>query len=75
MFRICTEEELIGAMSLINPSAKAYFLQGFVNERTQTIVKAKGESAVLSICINTAVEEELAILFVKERFSGAEGQR
>jgi hypothetical protein len=33
VFRVCTEEELIGAMSLINQLAKACFMQGLVNER------------------------------------------
>jgi hypothetical protein len=37
VFRICTEEELIGAMILINDLAKACFMQGLVNERIQTI--------------------------------------
>jgi hypothetical protein len=66
VFRICTEEELIGAMSLVNHLAKACFVQGLVNERIQTIVRAKGESA-MSVCIDTALEDESAILSAKER--------
>jgi hypothetical protein len=54
-------------MGLINHLAKACFVQGLVNERNQTIVRAKGESAALSVCIDAALEEESAILSVKER--------
>ncbi|PNF17536.1 hypothetical protein B7P43_G16427, partial [Cryptotermes secundus] len=66
-FRICEEDEVIGAMGLINHLAKACFVQGLVNERIQTIVRAKGESVALSVCIDAALEEESAILSVKER--------
>jgi hypothetical protein len=66
-FRICEEVEVIGAMGLINHLAKACFVQGLVNERIQTIVRAKGESVALSVCIDAALEEESAILSVKER--------
>jgi hypothetical protein len=38
-----------------------------VNERIQTIVRAKGESAALSVCIDVALKEESDILSVKER--------
>jgi hypothetical protein len=73
VFRICTEEELIGAMGLINHLAKACFVQGLANERIQTIVRAREESAVLSICIDMAMEEESAILSAKERGFSAQG--
>jgi hypothetical protein len=66
-YRICSDEEVIGAMGLINHLAKACFAQGLANERIQTIVRAKGESVALSVCIDTALEEESAILSVKER--------
>jgi hypothetical protein len=65
--RICTHEETIGAMGLINHLAKAYFVQGLSNERVQTIVRAKEETALLSVFIDTAMEEEFAILSAKER--------
>lgn len=55
VYRICGEDELIGAMGLINHLAKACFVQGLVNERIQTIVRAKGEAAALSVCIDTAL--------------------
>jgi hypothetical protein len=42
-------------------------VQQLVNERIQTIVRAKGESVLLSVYIDTALEEESAILSVKER--------
>jgi hypothetical protein len=63
---ICAAEEVIGAMGLINHLAKACFVQGLSNERIQTIVRAKGETA-LSVCIDAATEEESAILSAKER--------
>jgi hypothetical protein len=66
-YSICAEEELIGAMVLINHLAKACFLQGLSNERIQTNVRAKGETALLSVCIDAAMEEESAILSAKER--------
>jgi len=54
-------------MGLINHLAKACFVQGLSNERIQTIVRSKGETAVLSTCIDTALEEESAILSARER--------
>jgi hypothetical protein len=42
-------------------------VQGLSNERVQTIVRAKGETAMLSVCIDTASEEEFAILSARER--------
>jgi hypothetical protein len=71
-FRTCSEEEVIGAMGLINHLAKACFLQGLIIERIQTTVRAKGETALLSTCIDCALEEESAIMSVRERFLGAE---
>jgi hypothetical protein len=38
-----------------------------VNERIQTIAWAKGETVALSVCLVAALEEESAILSVKER--------
>jgi len=65
-YRIC-DEEVIGAMGLINHLAKACFVQGLSNERIQTIVRSKGETALLSTCIDAALEEESAILSARER--------
>ena len=66
-YRICEDEEVIGAMGLINHLAKACFVQGLSNERIQTIVRSKGETALLSTCIDAALEEESAILSARER--------
>jgi hypothetical protein len=74
-YRICEDEEVIGAMGLINHLAKACFVQGLSNERIQTIVRSKGETALLSSCIDTALEEESAILSARERgFSVQRGE-
>ena len=64
-YRIC--DEVIGAMGLINHLAKACFVQELNNERIQTIVRSKGETALLSACIYTALEVESAILSARER--------
>jgi hypothetical protein len=46
-------------------------IQGLSNEKVQTIVRSKGERALLSECIDSAMEEESAILSAKERgFAG-----
>jgi hypothetical protein len=66
-YRICADEELIGAIGLINHLAKACFVQLLSNERVQTIVRAKGETALLSVCIDAAMEEESAILSTNGR--------
>jgi hypothetical protein len=66
-YRICEDEEVIDAMGLINHLAKAYFVQGLSNERIQTIVRSKGETVLLSTCIDAALEEESAILSARER--------
>jgi hypothetical protein len=71
-FRICSEEEVIGAMGLINHLSKACFVQGLINERVQTIVRAKGETALLSTCIDCALEGESAIMSEKERSFSAQ---
>jgi hypothetical protein len=58
---------VIGAMALINHLAKACFMQGLINERIQTIVRAKGEKELLSTYIDCALEEESAIMSKIER--------
>ena len=65
-YRICGDEEVIGAMGLINHLAKACFVQRLRNERIKTIVPPKGETALLSTCIDAALEEELTILSARE---------
>jgi len=66
-YRICKDNEVIGAMGLINQLAKACFVQGLNNEKIPTIVRSKGETALLSTCIGAALEEESAILSARER--------
>jgi hypothetical protein len=66
-YRIYEDEEVVGAMGLINHLAKACFVQGLSSERIQTIVRSKGETALLSTCIDAALEEESAILSARER--------
>ena len=65
--RICGDEEVIGAMGLIHHLVKVGFVQGLSNERIQTIVQSKGETALLSTCVDAALEEELTILSARER--------
>jgi len=55
--RICEDEEVFGAMGLINHIAKAFFVEGLSNERIQTIVRSKRETALLSTCIDADLEE------------------
>jgi len=66
-YRTCKDEEVIGTMGLIKHLAKACFAQGLCNERIQTIVRSKGETALLPACIVTALEEESEILSAIER--------
>jgi len=61
-YRICEDEEMIGAMCLINHLAKACFVQRLSNEWIQTIVRPKGQTPLLSTCIDAALEEGWAIL-------------
>jgi hypothetical protein len=70
--RVCKSEELIGALWLINHLGKACFVQGLHNERIQTIVRSRGESILLSQAVEIFLEEEGAILTIREK-SGAGG--
>jgi len=69
--RVCKPEEILGAIGLINHLGKACFIQGLFNERIQTIVRSRGESILLSQAIEISLEEESAILSVKERSPSA----
>jgi len=72
--RVCKPEEILEARGLINQLGKACFIQGLFSERIQTIVRSRGESILLSQAIEISLEEESAILSVKERSpSGATG--
>ena len=70
--RVCKEEEIKGAVGLINHLGKACFIQGLHNKRIQTIVRSRGESILLSQAIEISLEEEGAILSVRKK-SGAVG--
>jgi len=65
--RVCKPDEILGAIGLINHLGKACFVQGLYNERIQTIVRSRGESILLSQAIEISLEEESAILSVKEK--------
>jgi hypothetical protein len=65
--RVCKPEEILGAIGLIHHLGKACFIQGLHNERIQTIVRSRGESILLSQAIEISLEEESAILSMKER--------
>jgi hypothetical protein len=69
--RVCKPEEILGAIGPINHLGKACFIQGLYNERIQTIVRSRGESTLLSQAIEILLEEESAILSVKERSPSA----
>jgi len=64
---VCKPEEILGAIDLINHLRKACFIQGLSNECIQTIVRSRGESILLSQAIELMLEEESAVLSVKER--------
>lgn len=68
--RVCKAEEIMGAVRLINHQGKACFIQGLHNDRIQTIVRSRGESILLTQTIEISLEEEGAILSVREK-SGA----
>lgn len=65
--RVCKPDEIAGAVSLISHLGKACFVQGLNNDRIQTIVRSRGENILLSTAIEISLEEESAILSVKER--------
>lgn len=70
--RVCKQDEITGAVGLINHLGKACFVQGLANDRIQTIVRSRGEKILLSTAIEISLEEESAILSAKER-SGSSG--
>ena len=70
--RVCRTEEIVGAVGLIRHLGKACLVQGLNNERIQTIVCSRGESILLSQAVEISVEEEGAILSIREK-SGARG--
>jgi hypothetical protein len=71
--RICRPEEILGAVWLICHLGKACFVQGLNSERIQTIVRSRGESISLSQAVEASLEEECALLSIKEKSSTAAG--
>jgi hypothetical protein len=69
--RICKPEEILGAIGLICHLGKACFVQGLNNERIQTTVRSRGEAILLSQAIEVALEEEGAVLSIREKFMAA----
>jgi hypothetical protein len=66
-YRLCEEGDAVGAVALINHLTKACFVQGLSNDKIQTIVRSKGETALLSTCIDATLEEESALVSARER--------
>jgi hypothetical protein len=64
--RVCRPEEILGAVG------KACFVQGLHTEWVQTIVHSRGESILLSQAVEISLEEEGAVLSIRET-SGAGG--
>jgi hypothetical protein len=65
-YRICEDEEVICAMGLINCLVKVGFVKGLSNNRIQTTVRSKGETALQSTFIDATLEEESTILSARE---------
>jgi hypothetical protein len=59
-------------VGLINHLGKACFIQGIHHERIKTIVRSRGENILLSQAIEISLEEQGALLSVRET-SGARG--
>ena len=64
---VCTGKELEGAMSMISYFPCACFIQGLSNERSQTIVRSRGERVLLSTAVETPLEEESEFLSSRDR--------
>jgi hypothetical protein len=55
--RVCTPEEIRGAVGPISHLGKACFIQDIRSERIQTIVRSRGESIALSQAVEFSLEE------------------
>jgi hypothetical protein len=69
-YRICDDEDVIGAMGLVNHLMKVGFVKGLSNKIIQTIVRSKGETALLSTFTDTALEEESTIYLLERERGG-----
>ena len=58
--RVCTPEEIRGAVGPIGHLGKACFFQGLSSERIQTIVRSRCESIALSQAVELSLEEDCA---------------
>jgi hypothetical protein len=65
--RVCKPEEMQGAVGLMGHLGKACFVQGLQSERIQSIVCSRGESVLLSQAVEISLEEEGAILSIREK--------
>jgi hypothetical protein len=45
---VCARDDAKGVLTLIDHVARACFVQGLANERTQTMVRARGEANLLA---------------------------
>jgi len=68
--RVCRPEEILGAVWFIGHLGKACFVQGLNTLRIQIIFRSRGESILLSQAVELSLEEEGAILSIREK-SGA----
>jgi lipid A disaccharide synthetase len=66
-YRICEDEDIIGAMGLVNHLVKVGFVKELSNKIIQTIVRSKAETALLSTFTDTTLEDESTILSARER--------
>ncbi|XP_046986325.1 uncharacterized protein LOC124556409 [Schistocerca americana] len=65
--RVTARENLRGAIELVDSLGRACFIQGLSNDRIQTIVRSRGDEITLAAAVELALQEESAILSMKER--------
>ncbi|XP_046997921.1 uncharacterized protein LOC124613272, partial [Schistocerca americana] len=65
--RVTARENLRGAIELVDSLGRACFIQGLSNDRIQTIVRSRGDEITLTAAVELALQEESAILSMKER--------
>ncbi|XP_049950865.1 uncharacterized protein LOC126458066 [Schistocerca serialis cubense] len=65
--RVTARENLKGAIELVDSLGRACFIQGLSNDRIQTIVRSRGDEITLAAAVELALQEESAILSMRER--------
>ncbi|XP_049957929.1 uncharacterized protein LOC126474502 [Schistocerca serialis cubense] len=65
--RVMARENLRGAIEQVDSLGRACFIQGLSNDRIQTIVRSRGDEITLAAAVELALQEESAILSMKER--------